>query len=324
MNERGREARRGETSEPLVRREHEPLPVSLPKSPLDDPQALERVRRLLASPTYVRADDDTDFLHRDEVRPVRLQLEYLKTELTLVEHGIESTIVLFGGTRIVEPASARRYLEEVKARLAEDPDDTELLRLVGVAERLVAKSVYYDVAREFARLVSESRNGDGKRCELVITTGGGPGIMEAGNRGAFDAGRPSIGLNITLPMEQFPNPYIAPELCFQFRYFGLRKLHFIKRAKALVAFPGGYGTFDEVFDALCLVQTHKIEPIPIILVGESFWRRAFDAEFLAAEGVIAPRDLQLFRYAETAEEIWAMIRDWYAADPRRALARPCP
>jgi uncharacterized protein (TIGR00730 family) len=302
----------------------EPLPTSLPKSPLDDPGALDRVRTLLSSPSYVRADDDTEFLHRDEVRPIRLQLEYLKTELTLVEHGIESTIVLFGGTRIAEPASARRHLAEMREKLAGDPDNPEWQRRVAVAERIVAKSVYYDVARDFARLISESRNGDAEHCELVIATGGGPGIMEAGNRGAFDAGRVSIGLNITLPMEQFPNPYITPELCFQFRYFALRKLHFIKRAKALVAFPGGYGTFDEVFDALCLVQTRKIEPIPIILVGESFWRRAFDAEFLAAEGVIGQSDLKLFRYAETAEEIWAMIRQWYSEDPTRRLARPCP
>jgi len=304
--------------------QHEPLPASLPKSPLEDPEALERVRVLMASPSFVRAEDDIDLLHRDEVRPVRLQLEYLKTELALTEHGIESTIVLFGGTRIVEMASARRHLAEVREKLAANPDDPLCQRQVAIAERVVAKSVYYDVAREFARLVSESRDGDDARNELVITTGGGPGIMEAGNRGAFEADRPSVGLNITLPMEQFPNPYISPELCFQFRYFALRKLHFMKRAKALVAFPGGYGTFDELFDALCLVQTHKIAPIPIILVGESFWRRAFDAEFLAAEGVIADCDLELFRYAETAAEIWSMIREWYAADPNRMLARPCP
>jgi predicted Rossmann-fold nucleotide-binding protein len=210
----------------------------------------------------VRAEDDIDLLHRDEVRPVRLQLEYLKTELALSEHGIESTIVLFRGTRIVETASAHRHLSEVRGKLAANPDDPLCQRQVAIAERVVAKSVYYDVAREFARLVSESRDGDGARNELVITTGGGPGIMEAGNRGALEAGRPSVGLNITLPMEQFANPYISPELCFQFRYFALRKLHFMKRAKAPVAFPGGYGTFDELFDALCLVRRTRSRRFP--------------------------------------------------------------
>jgi uncharacterized protein (TIGR00730 family) len=189
-----------------------------------------------------------------------------------------------------------------------------------VAERVLAKSRYYDVAREFGRLVSGVCQLDG-RCDFVIVTGGGPGIMEAGNRGAFDVGAKSIGLNITLPHEQFPNPYISPELCFQFRYFGLRKMHFMKRAKALVAFPGGYGTFDELFEALTLIQTEKIRPRPVVLVGKEFWQSAFDAEFLAAEGVIDPEDVELFSYAETAEEIWNAILAWYRAQGEEIVGK---
>jgi uncharacterized protein (TIGR00730 family) len=165
------------------------------------------------------------------------------------------------------------------------------------------------VAREFARMVSQTCVSCPR--EFVIMTGGGPGIMEAGNRGAHETNAPSVGLNITLPMEQFPNPYITPSLCFRFRYFGLRKLHFMKRAKALVAFPGGFGTLDELFDALCLVQTRKISPMPIVLVGREFWSRAFNPRFLADEGVIADEDLQLFSYAETADEVWTTIRTFY-------------
>ena len=199
----------------------------------------------------------------------------------------------------------------MQAAAAESPSDRALERKLRVAERVLAKSKYYDVAREFGRIVSESSK-TAAPSDFIITTGGGPGIMEAANRGAFDAGRATIGLNIILPMEQDPNAYITPELCFQFRYFALRKLHFLKRAKALVAFPGGYGTFDELFDALTLVQTEKIDPMPIVLVGEEFWRGAFRADFLAEEGVISPEDPELVSYAETADQIWGTIREWYA------------
>jgi hypothetical protein len=288
----------------------EPLPVEFPKPSADDPEAPERVHRLIESHAYIRADSDPTFLHREELRHARLELEYLKPELALRERGVESTIVLFGGTRIVEPTAARRHVAELAAELARHPDDTKLQRRLDTAERVLAKSRYYDVAREFARLVSEHCK-TARPAEFVIMTGGGPGIMEAGNRGAFDAGRHTVGLNIALPLEQYPNPYITPDLCFQFRYFALRKFHFVKRAKALVAFPGGYGTFDELFETLCLVQTRKIDPIPIVLVGEAFWRRAFDAQFLVEEGVIAPEDVDLFFFAETAQEIWEIIRSWY-------------
>lgn len=270
----------------------------------------ERIRALLKSPAYRRADRDLGFLEKDDVRHVRLELEFLKPDLAMRDHHVESVIVLFGGTRIVEEGVARRRRDACRAAVDEDPDDPAKRRALAVAERVLAKSKYYDVAREFGRLVSE-RSAAIAPHDFVIMTGGGPGIMEAGNRGACDSGRKSIGLNIELPFEQYPNPYITPGLCFQFRYFAIRKLHFLLRAKALVAFPGGYGTFDELFDALCLVQTKKIEPMPIILVGEAFWRSAFPAEVLADEGVIDDRDLGLFRYAETAEEIWQQIAAWY-------------
>jgi len=183
---------------------------------------------------------------------------------------------------------------------------------LAAAERISAKSHYYDVAREFGRLVGEAdRAAPSPR--LVIMTGGGPGLMEAANRGAFDVGAKSVGLNIELPHEQFPNPYVTPDLCFRFHYFALRKLHLLLRAKALVAFPGGYGTFDELFEVLTLVQTRKIKPIPVILVGEQFWRRAVDFDFLVEEGVIDLEDRELFWFAETAKDIWNGILDWYKA-----------
>ena len=272
---------------------------------------MDKLRTLLDSPAFVRADDDPAFLHRDELRPVRLQLEYMKPELTLRERRIESTIVLFGGTRIVEPAVAQRHLDELETRLAESPTIPDLRRRIEVARSVVAKSRYYEVAREFARLVATWTRETGREGEFVIATGGGPGIMEAGNRGAAEAGAATIGFNISLPMEQAPNPHITPELCFQFRYFALRKLHFTQRARALVAFPGGYGTLDELFTALCLVQTGKMQPIPIVLVGAEFWQAAFDPDFLATEGVIAPEDVDLIHYSETAEEIISYIRRWY-------------
>jgi len=292
------------TSIPETR--HDPLPSEFPKSPADDPTALERVAELRRSPSYRRVDDDLDFLRRDELRPERLELEYLKTEITLREQQVDSTIVLFGGTRLVEPAAAQRMVDELRAH----DSGPHAARDLAIAERLLENSRYYQVAREFAHLVS-TQCAASAPCDFIVMTGGGPGIMEAGNRGAFDAGRRSVGLNVTLPMEQFPNPYITPGLCFQFRYFGLRKLHFMRRAKALVAFPGGFGTLDEVYGALCLVQTRMIPPMPIVLVGEAFWRRALDAEFLIAEGLIAPEDGEIFEYAETAEQIWRVIRDWH-------------
>ena len=262
---------------PHPRRRRKPLPGSRPRP---------RVRAILASPTYRAAEDDADFLKRDEMRGARLLLEYLKVEGTLERAGIEHTILVLGSTRIT------------------------------------MRSPWYRVARELGRLVGRA----GKRRHGAIITGGGPGIMEAVNRGAHDAGAPSIGLNISLPQVQYPNPYVTPALAFQFRYFALRKMHFLLRARALVALPGGYGTFDELFETLTLVQTRKIRPMPIVLVGEEWWRRAFDVEVLLAEGMIDAEDRELFWYAESARDIWRGIRRWYrlagepvfAPSPRRA------
>jgi uncharacterized protein (TIGR00730 family) len=289
----------------------QPLPWHRPKSPDDDPDSSSRIRAILASPSYVVAEQDLAFLGRDEARGVRLQIEYLKPETVLEEHGIRDTVVVYGSTRIPEPSAARRSVAALRRALESDPRNTILIRELAVAERILSKSRYYEVARDFGRLVGSSLVNDGSRSKLVITTGGGPGIMEAANRGAFEVGAKSIGLNINLPHEQYPNPYITPELCFRFHYFALRKMHLLLRAKALVAFPGGFGTLDELFEVLTLVQTRKIKPVPIVLVGEEYWRRAIDVGFLTDEGVIDAEDLELFWYAETANEIWHSILDWY-------------
>jgi uncharacterized protein (TIGR00730 family) len=294
-------------------RRQQPLPEQRPKSPDEDPDAPARLTSILASESYVLAEQDLAFLGRDEARGVRLQVEYLKPETLLKDHGIRDTVVVYGGTRIVEPDAARRSVEALRQALETDPRNTILVRKLAVAERIFAKSRYYEIAREFGRLVGGSRDSDGARSKLVIMTGGGPGIMEAANRGAFDAGAKSVGLNVNLPHEQYPNPYITPELCFRFHYFALRKMHFLLRAKALVAFPGGFGTLDELFEVLTLVQTRKIKPVPIVLVGEEYWRRVVDVGFLADEGVIDAEDRELFWFAETANEIWSSILHWYDA-----------
>ncbi len=289
----------------------QPLPWHRPKSPDEDPDAPSRIRAILASPSYVLAEQDLAFFARDEARGVRLQIEYLKPETLLAEHAIRDTIVVYGSTRIQEPAAARRDVEALRQALATDPHNAALVRSLAVAERILAKSRYYEVARAFGRLVGSSRGDDRLPSKLVIVTGGGPGIMEAANRGAFEVGAKSVGLNINLPHEQYPNPYITPDLCFRFHYFALRKMHFLQRAKALVAFPGGFGTLDELFEVLTLVQTRKIKPVPIVLVGEEYWRRAVDFAFLADEGVIDAEDRELFWFAETADEIWNSILHWY-------------
>lgn len=275
--------------------------------PLGDPKAEANLKAILASPSYVLAEKDVDFLARPELRPVRMQLELLKPEMAFREQGVHSTIVLFGGTQVVERAEAERRLEAARARLASHPNDPAAQRAVARAERILAKCRYYDEAREFARLVSSTCQRAGDVADYVIVTGGGPGIMEAGNRGAFDAGAKSIGLNITLPAEQRPNPYITPELCFQFHYFALRKLHFLLRARALVIFPGGFGTLDELTDALTLRQTRRMQAIPIVMYGREYWTNVIDFQYLADEGVIADEDLDLITYAETPQEAWDAI-----------------
>ena len=243
------------------------------------------------SPAYRLAFNDPDFLCREELRPVRLQLELLKPEMALTEFGVESTIVLFGGARIPEPANKDAARTKTLADL----------------------SRYYDEARTFARIMTE-RSGP---CEEVIVTGGGPGVMEAGNRGAADAGGHSIGLNIVLPHEQSPNPYITPDLCFNFHYFGIRKMHFLMRAKAIAVFPGGFGTLDELFEALTLIQTGRMEQVPIVLFGEDFWRSIINFEALGDAGTIAAEDLALFRFADTAAEAVEIIDTWEGAGQKR-------
>ncbi|MBD3333175.1 TIGR00730 family Rossman fold protein [candidate division GN15 bacterium] len=267
-------------------------------------------KRLLASPAYKIAYRDSEFMDLDTARPIRLQAELMKPEYLLRQEKIASTIVVFGGTRIPEPEKAKQLVKEAEAALKKDPKNETLKRDLAIARRLEAKSHYYDKAYEFGRLVSsENLLYDDK--QYVIVTGGGPGIMEAANRGAFEAGAKSIGLNITLPMEQAPNAYISPELCFQFHYFAIRKMHFLLRAKALVAFPGGYGTLDEVFEALTLVQTQSVRRLPIVLFGEEFWRKLINFDLMVEEGTIDPEDLDLFIYADEPLDAWNHVKRFY-------------
>ncbi len=238
-------------------------------------------------PAYRLAFSDNDFLCRDELRPVRLQLELLKPQMALEEAGIESTVVLFGGARIPEPAKK---------------DTARTKTLSGLSK-------YYEEARRFAELLTTRSNGSAGK-ENVVVTGGGPGVMEAGNRGAVDAGGKSIGLNIVLPHEQAPNTYVTPELCFNFHYFAIRKMHFLLRARAVAVFPGGFGTLDELFEALTLIQTGRMNRIPFLLFGEAFWRSIINWDTLADAGTISDEDLHLFKFVETAEEAVEVIDNW--------------
>ncbi len=245
-------------------------------------------------PAYKLAFQDEKFLLREDLRPVRFQLELLKPELLLDEAKIGSTLVVYGSARIPEPGVMSG---------ADNPD---------VAKSLEAKSHYYDEARKLAQIVSQiAPDADGTR-QFVVCSGGGPSIMEAANRGAVDVGAESIGLNIVLPHEQAPNHYVTPGLSFQFHYFALRKMHFLLRARAVAVFPGGFGTFDEMFELLTLIQTGKIKPLPVILFGKSFWTRVVNFEALVEEGVISARDLDLMQFVETADEAWAIVKAFYA------------
>ena len=255
------------------------------------------------SDAYRLAFQDMDFLLREDLRPVRFQLELLKPELLLDEANIASTFVFYGSARIPEPA---------KADVLIDVASTDHQRLI--AERLKAKSVYYDEARKLARLASRVKPDEEGRKQFVVCSGGGPSIMEAANRGAIDEGRETIGLNIVLPHEQAPNEYVTPALSFRFHYFALRKMHFLLRARAVAVFPGGFGTFDEFFELLTLIQTGKVRPLPILLFGKAFWTRVIDFEALAEEGVISPGDLDLFHWCEDADEAWKFVTDYYEND----------
>ncbi len=260
-------------------------------------------------PAYQLAFQDKEFLLRPDLRPVRFQLELLKPELLLDEQGIGSTFVFYGSARVPEPARADALITAARG---------ERQRLI--AERLKAKSRYYDVARELSRIASRSeRDAEGKR-HFVVCSGGGPSFMEAANRGACDEGAESIGLNIVLPHEQLPNPYVTPSLSFQFHYFALRKMHFLLRARAVAVFPGGFGTFDELFELLTLVQTGKVRRLPILLYGRDFWNRVVDFDALVDEGVIAEGDLDLITWCETAEEGWRAVCAHYGEDRRLRAA----
>jgi hypothetical protein len=259
----------------------------------------------------LKAYEDTGFLNSDHCRAVRLQLEWLKPETVMDERRISSTIVLFGSARTLPPEQARKRLLNARAELQAKPASATAQKNLRVAERGVAQSHYYGVARDFAALVSKSCQQHPGGRDFVIVTGGGGGIMEAGNRGAAAVGAESVGLNISLPFEQNPNAYISEGLCFHFHYFSIRKMHFLKRAKALVALPGGFGTMDELFEALTLVQTHKITPMPIVLFGQAFWQRLVDWDLFVEEGLICEEDLQLFKFCETPEEAWDYIRDFW-------------
>ncbi|MDZ4656746.1 MAG: LOG family protein [Bythopirellula sp.] len=278
------------------------------------PPDVEKNRQaILRSPGYRKAEIDIDFLGRAAQRPIRMQLELHKVETLLRENKIDSTVVVFGGTQIVEKEIADARLLAAQQHLAENPDDPKAKRAVVRAESVVAKSRFYDDSREFSRIVSSSCQTNGK-CNFVIATGGGPGIMEAANRGAFEIGAKSIGFNIELPHEQEPNPYITPELCFQFNYFALRKFHFVLRAAALVVFPGGFGTLDELFNTLTLRQTGRMQEIPIILYGKEYWTNVIDFQYLADQGVVADDDVELCYFAETPAEAWKIIADFHHVD----------
>ncbi len=265
-------------------------------------------------PAYQLAFEDIDFLAKDDLRPLRLQLELLKPEWYLRQANVRSTVVVFGSARLLPIDEAERQLAELIAINGEQPTGAGQQRALVEARKRVQYAPYYSEARTFAAMVSERFQKEQHR-DFVVVTGGGPGIMEAANRGAHDVGARSAGFNIQLPHEQTPNVYIDEALCFRFHYFALRKMHFLMRAKALLAFPGGYGTLDELFDVLTLIQTKKIARIPVVLVGEAFWRRAVDFDFLAEEGVISPGDVELFSVVETAKEAVGVLERFYDGRP---------
>ncbi len=287
----------------------EPTAYTEPTLLLPENVAANRLA-ILESPSYTLAEFDVDFLKRKENRPLRMQLEMLKTETMLRDHNIEATVVVFGGTQIMPREQAEAVLRGATQHAESAPDDHKAARSLERAKRIMAKSHYYDEAREFARIVSTETKVEGRR-PLYIMTGGGPGVMEAANRGAFESGVKSIGLNIDLPHEQEPNPYITPELCFQFHYFAMRKFHFVLRAAALVVFPGGFGTLDELFDTLCLRQTRRMQQIPVILYGSDYWRSVINFQKLADEAVIDDDDIKLVHFVDSPQQAWNIIATFH-------------
>lgn len=268
-----------------------------------DPYASEL---LMKSSAYRLAYDDQEFILSDEMRSVRLMLEHSKTELTLNQHDIQNTVGMFGSARTLNPNAAKVQLLEAERLQKQQPNNVALQLRARLAKNNVKQAGYYQQARDLARLITEQSMLSNVP-KLHIITGGGPGIMEAANQGAHDAGGKSVGLNIVLPQEQQPNPYISPDLCFRFHYFAMRKMHFLLRAQALVIFPGGFGTMDEFFETLTLLQTKKIQSLPILLFGKEFWQRALNFDVLLEEGMIDAENLQLFRYVDNAAEAWEII-----------------
>ncbi len=287
--------------------EHAPAPAQPSAWPLADAWAKLQTHadqgHPLTADAYRLAFADPEFLLRRETRGIRFQLEMLKPDLDQAEQGIESTVVVFGSARFPDPAAAQATLAQAQAS-----GDAQAL---AVAQRHMRNAHYYDQARLFARMVAHYSNQRSPEDRLFIATGGGPGIMEAANRGAHEMGALSVGLNIALPHEQGANPYITPNLSFKFHYFALRKMHFMMRAKALVAFPGGFGTLDELFEVITLVQTRKAKPVPIVLFGTEYWKRLVNMDVLVEEGAISPEDLDLFTYVDTPEAAWEAIRGFY-------------
>jgi uncharacterized protein (TIGR00730 family) len=267
-------------------------------------QAQPDLAQPLPADAYRLAFADSEFLLRRETRGIRFQLEMLKPDLEQTAQGVENTIVVFGSARWLTPEDAQLAL--AKAQALGDPG------ALALATRDVRNASYYDQARQFARLVATYSAAQAAADRLYICTGGGPGIMEAANRGAYDVGQPTVGLNIALPHEQSANPYVTPSLNFKFHYFAARKMHFMMRAKALVAFPGGFGTLDELFEIITLVQTRKSKPVPIVLFGSSYWKRLVNFDVLVEEGAISPEDLDLFHYVDTPDAAWQVIRNFYA------------
>ncbi len=270
----------------------------------------QRLKDIINHPSYKLAYLDQDFIQSAELRPLRLEVELMKPEIMLDEAGIRSTVVVFGGTQVAPKEEAEKMVEDAKAAVAKDPDDPKAQRMLVRAERIYNKSRYYEECRQFAHIVT-TYNKQFRDGEFIVKTGGGPGIMEAANRGAYEAGGKSMALNIILPFEQTPNAYITPGFCFQFNYFAIRKMHFLLRAKALVCFPGGFGTLDELFTTLTLRQTGRMQSIPIILYSKEYWDTIIDFQFLADEGVINDEHLDLFQYTETPEETWKVITDFH-------------
>lgn len=272
-------------------------------------QSMQAVETSKQHSAYRLAFADNDFLMQDELRHVRLQLEYLKPQLVLEQHNINATIVVFGSARFLSTEQAKTLLIKAKAAVAET-DSAEHRLALKHAQKQLHNSKYYTAAQQFAALVTRY-----SCCKpdnaMTIISGGGPGVMEAANRGAMDAGGSSIGLNIVLPKEQQPNPYITPQFCFQFHYFAIRKMHFLQRARALVAFPGGFGTLDELFETLTLIQTKKAVQVPVILYDKAFWQKLVNFDMLVEEGLISAEDIALIQYADTPEQAWQLIADFY-------------